>query len=177
MGGSIKGQPLARSMHVLRRKNQPVQVDQVVAGSGSESQLSRLSFWSQPYYSTQAEYFIALVRIIFDGGFHEDQVKLRGQSALECLYSSELLLMYPNAQLCQLVGNFLTGVRPLSCLDAQAIRRHKLPFQSLPMLLKYMVLHHKHQLFCILKLNRFPFWGLHRQCQNSMYCYGNLFKC
>jgi hypothetical protein len=67
-----------------------------------------------------------------DGGFHEDQVNLRGQSASECLYSSELLLMYPNAQLCQLVGNFLTGVRPLSCLAAQAIRRHKLPFESLP---------------------------------------------
>jgi hypothetical protein len=70
--------------------------------------------------------------MILDGGFHEDQVNLRGQSAFKCLYSSELLLMYPNAQLCQLVRNFLTGVRPLSCLAAQAIRRHKLPFESLP---------------------------------------------
>ncbi|EFX65618.1 hypothetical protein DAPPUDRAFT_332992 [Daphnia pulex] len=105
---------------------------------------SRVALWSQPNYSTQADYFIALVRIFLDGRFHEDQVNLRGQSALECLLSSKLLLMYPNPEICQIVGNFLTGISPLSCLAAQAIRRHKLPCESLPMLLKYMVLHHKH---------------------------------
>jgi hypothetical protein len=71
--------------------------------------------WSHPSYSTRAENFTAIVRVIFDGRFHQDQVNLSGQSALECL---KPLSSYPYAELSRLVGNFSQDVRPLSCIAA-----------------------------------------------------------
>jgi hypothetical protein len=61
--------------------------------------------WTNPSYSTRAENFTAIVRVIFDGRFHQDQVNLSGQSALECL---KPLSSYPDAELSRLVGNFST---------------------------------------------------------------------
>ncbi|XP_046641964.1 protein fem-1 homolog C-like isoform X2 [Daphnia pulicaria] len=80
----------------------------------SEHLSSRM--WDDPSYSTRAENFTAIVRVIFDGRFHQDQVNLSGQSALECL---KPLSSYPDAELSRLVGNFSQGVRPLSCIAAK----------------------------------------------------------
>ncbi|XP_046449262.1 uncharacterized protein LOC124197762 [Daphnia pulex] len=95
--------------------------------------------WSNPSYSTRAENFTAIVRVIFDGRFHQDQVNLSGQSALECL---KPLSSYPDAELSRLVGNFSQGVRPLSCIAAKEVRRHQLPCECLPVTLQSMVLQH-----------------------------------
>ncbi|EFX88192.1 hypothetical protein DAPPUDRAFT_96505 [Daphnia pulex] len=99
--------------------------------------------WGDASYSTRAEYFTSIVRVILDGRFYEDQVNLRGQSALECL--KPFLSLYPNAQLCLLAGNFLQqlqGVRPLSCIAAKVVRKHQLPCECLPVTLQSMVLQH-----------------------------------
>ncbi len=106
----------------------------------ADCEVASCHMWGDPSYSTRAENFTSIVRVILEGRFREDQINLRGQSALECL--KPLLPMYPNAQLCQLVGNFLKGVGPLSCLAAKAVRRHQLPCESLPRSLQYMVLQH-----------------------------------
>ncbi len=98
------------------------------------------TMWSSPSYPTRAEYYTSIVRVILDGRFHEDQVDLDGKSALECIKSS--VIQYPNAQLRQLLGNFLQGVRPLSCTAAKVARRHRLPCECLPVALQYMVLQH-----------------------------------
>ncbi|XP_046642120.1 uncharacterized protein LOC124327203 [Daphnia pulicaria] len=95
--------------------------------------------WSDFSYSTRAENFTAIVRVIFDGRFHQDQVNLSGQSALECL---KPLSSYPDAELSRLVGNFSQGVRPLSCLAAKEVRRNQLPCECLPVTLQSMVLQH-----------------------------------
>ncbi|EFX87887.1 hypothetical protein DAPPUDRAFT_221111 [Daphnia pulex] len=109
----------------------------------ANSELSYSHMWGDLSYSTRAEYFTSIVRVILDGRFHEDQVNLRGQSALECLKPK--LSLYPNAQLCMLVGNFLQqlqGVRPLSCIAAKVVRKHQLPCECLPATLQSMVLQH-----------------------------------
>jgi hypothetical protein len=95
--------------------------------------------WTNLSYSTRAENFTAIVRVIFDGRFHQDQVNLSGQSALECL---KPLSSYPDAELSRLVGNFSQGVRPLSCIAAKEVRRNQLPCECLPVMLKSMVLQH-----------------------------------
>jgi hypothetical protein len=102
----------------------------------------RYSFkmWGNPFYSTRAENFTSIVRVILDGIFHQDQVNLRGETALERL--KPLLPLYPNTQLCRLVGSFLQGVRPLSCIAAKVVRRHQLPCECLPLMLQSMVLQH-----------------------------------
>jgi hypothetical protein len=96
--------------------------------------------WSSTSYSTRAESFNSIVRVILDGRYHEDQVNSQGASALKCLQSSRL--KYPNAQLCRLLGNFLQGVRPLSCMAAEVVRRNQLPCKCLPVALQFMVLQH-----------------------------------
>ncbi|EFX88396.1 hypothetical protein DAPPUDRAFT_311368 [Daphnia pulex] len=109
----------------------------------AKKEVDSTSFWHSESYSTRAEYFTSVVRVILDGRFHEDQVNLRGQSALECL--KPFLSRYPNAQLCMLVGNFLQqlqGVRPLSCIAAKVVRKHQLPCECLPVTLQSMVLQH-----------------------------------
>ncbi|EFX63083.1 hypothetical protein DAPPUDRAFT_119549 [Daphnia pulex] len=109
----------------------------------ADGEVESSHMWGDASYSTRAENFAEIVRIILDGRFHEDQVNLRGQSALECLkpFSS----LYPNAQLCLLVGNFLQqlqGVRSLSCIAAKVVRKHQLPCECLPVTLQSMVLQH-----------------------------------
>jgi hypothetical protein len=105
----------------------------------ANSELTSSHSWDDPSYSTRAENFTAIVRVIFDGRFHQDQVNLSGQSALECL---KPLSSYPDAELSRLVGNFSQGVRPLSCLAAKEVRRNQLPCEGLPMTVQSMVLQH-----------------------------------
>ncbi|EFX88384.1 hypothetical protein DAPPUDRAFT_234500 [Daphnia pulex] len=109
----------------------------------ANSELVMCTLWDCSYYATRSKNFAAIVSLILDGRFHKDQVNLRGQSALECLKPK--LSLYPNAQLCQLVGNFLQqlqGVRPLSCIAAKVVRKHQLPCEGLPVTLQSMVLQH-----------------------------------
>jgi hypothetical protein len=96
--------------------------------------------WSNPSYSTRAENFISTVRLILHEKFHEEQVNLSGQSALECIQN--LLSRYPNDELSRLVVNFSQGVRPLSCIAAKEARRNQLPCECLPVTLQSMVLQH-----------------------------------
>jgi hypothetical protein len=105
----------------------------------ANTELSCSHTWGNPYYSTRAENFTSIVRVIFDGRFHADQVNLSGQSALECLIP---LSSYPDEQLSRLVGNFSQGVRPLSCIAAKEVRRNQLPCECLPLTLQSLVLQH-----------------------------------
>ncbi|EFX77598.1 hypothetical protein DAPPUDRAFT_321250 [Daphnia pulex] len=106
----------------------------------AKKELYSFKMWGNPSYFTRAENFTSIVRVILEGRFHEDQINLRGQSALECL--KPLLPLYPNAQFCQLVGSFLKGVRPLSCIAAKVVQKHQLPCECLPVTLQSMVLQH-----------------------------------
>ncbi|XP_046448906.1 uncharacterized protein LOC124197462 isoform X2 [Daphnia pulex] len=96
--------------------------------------------WDDPSYSTRAENFTSIVRLILHERFHDEQVNLSGQSALERIQA--LLSRYPNAELSRLVVNFSQGVRPLSCIAAKEARRNQLPCEGLPMTVQSMVLQH-----------------------------------
>jgi hypothetical protein len=102
-----------------------------------KKEVDSTSFWHSECYSTLAENFTTIVQVILDGNFHQDQVNLSGQSALECI--KPLLARYPNAKLSRLVGDSFQGVRPLSCIAATEVRRLRLPCDGLPVTLQSVV--------------------------------------
>jgi hypothetical protein len=112
-----KTKPIAKSMRSVQRTYRRLQVDQFVAGSGIKSQRCRSTpvpplhllankerassiMWRFPSYSTRAESFTSIVRVILDGRFHEDQVNLDGKSALEYLNLSLSNIQMPNYPSC-----------------------------------------------------------------------------
>jgi hypothetical protein len=102
-----------------------------------KKEVDSTSFWHSESYSTRAENFTTIVQVILDGNFHQDQVNLSGQSALECI--KPLLARYPNAKLSRMVGDSFQGVRPLSCIAATEVRRLRLPCDGLPVTLQSVV--------------------------------------
>jgi len=103
----------------------------------AKKELKLCRMWQFPSYSTRAQYFTAITRTILEGRFHEDQVNLFGESALD--YFKSQPLQYPDPQFRKLLSDFTQNVRPLSCIAATIVQKHRLPFGSIPVTLQSLV--------------------------------------
>ena len=80
------------------------------------------------------------------GKFHDHLVNQSRKTALELF--EELESLYPNPEFIEILHPLLESVkpavtiRPLTCLAADFVKRHRLPYEDLPLVLQNLVLEH-----------------------------------
>ena len=78
--------------------------------------------------------------------FHDHLVNQSRKTALE--FFKELESLYPNPEFIEILHPLLESVkpavtiRPLTCLAADFVKRHRLPYEDLPLVLQNLVLEH-----------------------------------